>query len=224
MSGIFRYLPDNEARERMLSMNELDNIPYIDEKRNVLDHKNLERGEQFIAERHISSHDSVLELGGRFGTVSAIINNKLADPYKHVVIEPETAVIPCLLENRKTHNSYFTVYKNIICNKPKTLICAGHATRAVNPVEGSSESDIIPIITLKEIIDYHGFTFNVLVADCEGCLEEFIQDNMDFVRQLRLITFETDFPELCNYQNVVNILQGMGFHCVEQGFHMVWVK
>jgi hypothetical protein len=116
------------------------------------------------------------------------------------------------------------VYKNIICNSPKTLICAGHSTRVVNPTDESSKTDIIPIITLKEIIDYHAFSFNVLVADCEGCLEEFIQDNMEFVNQLRLITFETDFPDLCNYQNVVNILIRMGFQCIVQGFHMVWVK
>lgn len=223
--NILRFSPDQSPRVNKLPLRDLDEIPYVNEQGTIIDHKNMERGEQLIAERHIHENDSVLELGGRYGTVSAIINNKLNDPYKHIVIEPEEAVIPSLLENRKTHNSYFTVYQNIICNKPKNLVCAGYATRAIDPTDTTPYSvSSIPSMTLQSLIEYHGHSFNVVVADCEGCLEEFVTDNMDFIKQLRLITYEKDFPELSNYEHIACILRDMGFTCVEDGSHPVWSK
>ena len=221
MSEIFRYSPEG-VRERNMAFEEVDNIPYTDENGNVLDHKNLERWEQLIAKQYIQPTDAVLELGGRYGTVSCIINNILDDPTKHVVIEPEEAVIPTLLRNRREHNSYFTVYRNIICNKPKTMIYAGHSTRAV---DCSCDTDALaPSMSLEDVTGYHGFQFTALVADCEGCMEGFVSSNLEFVRQLRMVTYEQDFGELCNYQNVANMLHQCGFQCIVNGFHMVWIK
>lgn len=224
MSTLFRYEPEKNQRERKLTLDELDMILYKNEHGNTFYQTSEERNEQIIANTFILGTDSVLELGGRYGTVSATINNKLDDPYKHVVIEPEEAVIPCLLENRKTHNSYFTVYRNIICNRPKNIICAGYCTSVVDITGDEQEDNIIPSIKLEDIISHHGHSFNVLVADCEGCFEEFVKDNLDFVKELRLITYEQDSPQLSNYQNVANILHGLGFVCVLSGFHTVWIK
>lgn len=219
---VLRYPPDGVYRDKKLSFDEVDNIPYMENNFNVLDHKNIERWEQLIAKEHIIPSDHVLEFGGRFGTVSCVINNILDDPLKHVVIEPETVVIPALLHNRKEHNSFFTVYQNIICSKPKKLICAGHATRAIDCTDGS---DIpTPSITLDEIVTHHGFDFNVLVADCEGCMEDFVSNHKDFVRQLRFVTYEQDFPELSNYTTVANILMECGLTRIQDDFHSIWVR
>lgn len=223
--NIYRYSPTTEiVREHKLSFAELDNIPYVNENKDAFDHKTSERDEQLIADRFILGTDTVLELGGRYGTVSCIINNKLDDPYKHVVIEPEESVIPGLLENRKTHNSYFTVYRNVISDKPKSIVCAGYGTYTVDATSTDDEKNMAPIIKLQDIIDYHKCNFTVLVADCEGCLEEFINDNLDFIKQLRLITYEQDNQALSNYKNVADTLQKMGFTCIIDAFHSVWSK
>lgn len=222
MSEIYRYPPEQEVREKRLSFEELDVIPYVDENGNTLDHKNLERWEQLIAKQYILPTDAVLEMGGRFGTVSCVINNILDNPFSHVVIEPEEAILPSLLRNRAAHNSFFTVYRNIICNKKKKLICAGHSTRAVDC--SGDDDETTPSMTLADVAKHHGYGFTALVADCEGCMEEFVASNLDFVRGLRLVTYEQDFPELSNYANVINMLKDCGFQCVVNGFHMVWVK
>jgi len=219
---IVSFPPESTVRFCKLSFDELDNIPYIDNNQNLLDHKTVERWEQLIAKDYILPTDSVLELGGRFGSVSCVINNILDDPTKHIVIEPEEAVIPALLQNRKDHNSFFTVYKNIICSKPKKLICAGHATRAVDCTE--AEDVPVPSITLEEIVNQHGFSFTALVADCEGCMEDFVSNHKDFIRGLRFITFEQDFPELSNYANVWKMLKECGLTCIKNDFHSIWTK
>lgn len=219
---IVRFPPESTFRTRKLSFDEVDNIPYKDHNGDFLDHKTIERWEQFIVKEHILPSDSVLELGGRFGSVSCVINNILDEPMKHIVIEPEEVVIPVLLENRKEHNSFFTVYKNIICSKPKKLICAGYATRAVDCTESGDVAMLS--ITLEEITSHHGFSFTALVADCEGCMEDFVSNHMDFVRQLRFVTFEQDFPELSNYTNVKRMLRECGLSCVQDDFHSIWVR
>ncbi len=218
---IMRFPPDTIHRDHKLSFDDIDNIPYVENNWNVLDHKTIERWEQLIAKEYIIPSDSVLELGGRFGTVSCVINNILDDPIKHVVIEPEDAVIPALLYNRKKHNSFFTVYKNIICSKPKTLICAGHATRAVDCADGDVPT---PSITLDEIVKHHGFGFTALVADCEGCMEDFVSSHIDFVRQLRFVTYEKDFPELSDYTRVASMLVECGLTCIQDDFHTIWIR
>ena len=209
-------------RESKLDFQSIDDIPYYNHLDEVFDHRTVERDEQLIVRQYILPTDSVLELGGRFGTVSCIINNILDDPKKHIVIEPDTHVHQALLKNRDHHNAAFTVYQNIISNEPSTLIHADYSTRVV--CCDQSHGDTIPSIKLKEIADYHGIKFNALVADCEGCLERFIKDNMDLIPQLRLITYEQDFGDTCDYENVANILKQNGFVCLKEGFHLVWEK
>lgn len=220
--SIMRYEPTVQSRIERWSFHKIDGEPYINENGVVVDHKNAERDEQFIGWEFILPSDSVLELGGRYGTVSCLVNNKLDDPFKHVVIEPDDRVIPALLVNRATHNSFFTVYQNIISNEPKVIIHADYATRMVCCNQRQEAG--VPLMTLNDLYRHHGFPFTALIADCEGCLEGFIKENKYFVAQLRMITYEKDFGEICDYVWIANELQSMGFKNVKNGFHTVWEK
>jgi hypothetical protein len=71
-------------------------------------------------------------------------------------------------------------------------------------------------------MDRHGIRFNTLVADCEGCLEKFFDENLDFVASLRLIMFEKDQGHMCDYAKIEASLEAMGFDPIEPGFHSVW--
>jgi hypothetical protein len=57
--------------------------------------------------------------------------------------------------------------------------------------------------------------FNVLVADCEGFLETFLDENDGFLDQLRLIIFEEDRPHACNYTKIKENLVKNGFKLIE---------
>ena len=58
----------------------------------------------------------------------------------------------------------------------------------------------------------YNLNFNVLVADCEGFLEMFFDENPDFYDNLRLIIFEADYPEKCNYNKIRNTLSDKKFN------------
>ena len=98
-------------KRKHLKLEELDIIPYVDENNVKINNKKFEREEQYMSYDYISPDMTVLELGGRYGTVSCVINNKLENPRKHVVFEPDKNVIPALIKNRNTHKSKFSIVK-----------------------------------------------------------------------------------------------------------------
>ena len=64
----------------------------------------------------------------------------------------------------------------------------------------------IPNFTLEEIENMFKLKFNLLVADCEGCLDVFFKENEELLSSLRLIIFEADKPNICNYDTVLYYL------------------
>ena len=66
--------------------------------------------------------------------------------------------------------------------------------------------------------------FNVLVADCEGFLEIFFDENPELYDKLDIIIFEADYPDKCNYDKIKMNLKNRKFINILNGFQNVWVK
>ena len=79
-------------------------------------------------------------------------------------------------------------------------------------------------MSLDELQKTTGLTFNVLVADCEGFLETFLNENKILYTQLNLIIFECDRADVCNYHYIKTELIANGFVCLESGFQCVFKK
>ena len=64
-----------------------------------------------------------------------------------------------------------------------------------------------------------------MVADCEGCLCDFFEENKDFVtKQLKNVMYEADVPTNCDYKKIAFILTLAGFEKVIDGFVSFWKK
>ena len=77
---------------------------------------------------------------------------------------------------------------------------------------------------MADIGEKYNLNFNVLVADCEGFLERFFDENPNFYDGLRLIMFEADYVEKCNYTKIRDALQQRGFTEKLHGHQNVWLK
>ena len=64
----------------------------------------------------------------------------------------------------------------------------------------------------------------MLVADCEGFLERFLDENPSIYEEMRIIIFEADQPHKCNYNKIRNNLINYGFREVIKGHQNVWKK
>ena len=198
--------------------------PHFDEHGKPIDTTSLETQEQQDAQDYILPNDVVLEIGGRYGTVSTVIQKNLANKKNHVVVEPDKTVITALKKNKSFHDSEFKIFHGIISDNKTGLVIekAGYGTTIIESKENKNSETIISL-TYQEFLKRYPLSFNVLVVDCEGCFESVLKSIGDNIQNYRLILLEKDMPHLCDYKKVHSHLIGNGFKCVRDGFHSIYV-
>jgi FkbM family methyltransferase len=196
----------------------------VDMHGNKVDTEHMEKHEQELANQYVLGNDVVLELGARYGSVSCTINSKLNDKNNQVVVEPDDRVWNALEQNRNSNNCEFNIVKGFISNKKLDLTNLDNWYGGYGATFIESNDTKIPSYSLDEITNKYNLKFNVLVADCEGFLEVFFDENPNFYDNLRLIIFEADYPEKCNYDKIKNKLIEKNFKKILEGHQNVWMK
>lgn len=183
----------------------------------------VEYPEQVLAQEYILEDDTVFELGARYGSVSCVINSKLKCKTNQVVVEPDERVWSALERNKTANNCEFHIVKGFVSAKKLSLTAIdswdGYGTTSIENTNSN-----IPSYTLADIQDKYKLTFDVLVADCEGYLEQFFDENPNFCDGLRLLLFEADYPNKCNYAKIREMLASKGFIMKVEGHQNVWIK
>lgn len=178
---------------------------------------NYEVHEQYLTNKWILKDDIVLELGSRLGIVSLTINSRLENKQNHIVIEPNKQVIKALKYNRKSFNAKFKICSKVISNKPLKYITLnnGLGNYTVNQDTIIDSDNMIEheikTISSSDFCNKYTLNYTVLVADCEGCLCTFLNENSYLFEKLELIIFERDNTEICNYKIVFGLLKDNGF-------------
>lgn len=200
------------------------NFKYIDENNNHINHIVAETDEQLIALKYIKPDDVVLELGARYGTVSCIVNKMLNNKNNQVSVEPDKNVWNALDLNLTNNKCNTNIVKGFISKQLLSLNESGYSS-----TQQIDHNTTVPNYTLDQVKEkYNILNFTVLIVDCEGCMESFLNENPEILSTLRLITFEEDQPHICNYNNIKSILSQNNFYEVENTFDVVnrpiWIK
>jgi FkbM family methyltransferase len=203
----------------MIRANIRQNIQLFDEYGVIINHYRSEKKEQFAALKHIKPQDKVLELGARYGSVSCVIDKILIDGSNLVSVEPDETVWRCLARNRDINDCKFRIVEGLISKKLFSLQRNGYGTTTYSDVNSK-----IPHFEIDQIEEKFNMKFNVLVADCEGCLNQFIKENLKFVSELSTVMFEKDYDNKCDYGEIHKILEDFGFTRVEDKFIKVYKK
>ena len=196
-------------------------MEFYDENENIVRYDQLEVQEQIDANEFIKEDDIVLELGARWGGVSVTINKKLKNKQNHVAVEPDRVVWEALEKNRKNHNCEFIIIKGAISKKPLKIDKSDKRWNGLATfTKGTSfmKSDI-------ESFELPKLKFNVLVADCEGFMETFYDENKEIFKDFRLIMIEKDRPEECDYPYLFREFEKLGFtETRDSGDHKIFHK
>ena len=197
----------------------------LDENNKAIDTNTMEKHEQDLANQYILPDDIVLELGARYGSVSCIINSKLKNKRNQVVVEPDERVWDALERNKINNKCEFNIVKGFISNKKLDLtnkddFHGGYGSTYIESADSNIKSYSLDDVKLK----YNIKNFNVLVADCEGFLECFFDENPSFYDNLRLIIFEADYTQKCNYDKIKQTLRDKLFINILEGHQNVWMK
>lgn len=194
-----------------------DNSVFWNEHDDIIPHKSEEREEQLDAYVFLPSDSTVLELGGRYGTVSCLINRILTHKKNHVVVEPDALVIPALTKNRNFQDCQFEIFNGAVSKVPVSFKQSGYSS-FTSPV-GHNEGGVTTR-TLSELEEQYNLKFDVLVADCEGCICQFMEENN--MNQFKLILLEKDQPCLCDYGVFEATLTKLGFVCIRNKLNIVY--
>ena len=189
-----------------------------------VDTNHWEKREQEHAHLFVEPTDVVLELGARYGSVSVVINRKLNNPLNHVAVDPDQRIWECLERNKAINNCGFHILKGVVSKTPVALTdlteCAGYGTRSFQTIEPTS----VKSYTLEEVQEMYGLKFTTLVADCEGFLGIFFEENPWMYDQLNTVLYEMDYPEKCDYELIAKNLKEHGLTNLWYGTHLVWKR
>jgi FkbM family methyltransferase len=195
---------------------------HYDENDKEIDINTLEVQEQNDARRYIKPNDIVLELGGRYGTVSTIINNILSNKKNHVVVEPDKTVLNALKKNREINNCEYYIFDGIISNKKNKIITSNGYGTYVSDASDVSDNNF-EVLSYKELCDKYNIKFNTIVADCEGCLLDVLESIGDDIKYIDKILYENDERNPESYKKIKKILN-KHFKPILLGFHSVYIN
>jgi FkbM family methyltransferase len=200
-------------------------MKFYDEHNNLIDNNSLEKPEQDLVNQYILEDDIVLELGARYGTVSCTINKKLNNRKNQVSVEPDDRVWNALDINKIKNACDFNIIKGFISNKKLDLTNLAEGLAAYGATFIESNDTKIPSYSLDEIKTKYGINkFTALVADCEGFLEVFFDENPDLYNNLRFVMFEADYADKCNYDKIKQNLILHNFVKIIEGHQNIWIK
>lgn len=204
----------------------LNKIQYYNEKGGKINTLVEEIDEQTDAANFIKEDDVVLEVGARYGTVSNVINTILKNKKNHVAVEPDITVIDALKKNRDNHHCDYHIFNGYISNKKKKIVYANYGTTLenYNPLLDAGKENTIEYLSYQDFKKKYNLKFNVLVVDCEGCMQELIDDIGDDIKNYDKVFFEKDYPNKTNYKYIREILLENNFKIVKYGFRPVYIK
>lgn len=141
--------------------------------------------------RRLPWEGTVLELGGCLGVIACLVNRRLSDPTRHVVLEANPALLPWLHRNRDANGAGFAVVQGVLARGPaeRTFWPGG------NIVAGSAHRPrdnaiTVPALSLEALEAAQGLSFDVFVLDIEGGEAEFIAENATALGRARAVLVE----------------------------------
>jgi len=191
----------------------------LDERGKSINTDVIEASEQRLVKQFVGEDDVVLELGARYGSVSCTINEILKNKRNQVSVEPDYRIWSSLEKNRDSNGCEFEIIPGFVSRQKLNIVARGYDT-TFTPDETSNVS----CLTLEEVEEKFNLKFNVLVADCEGFLEIFFDENPGLYDSLDKIIFEADREDFCNYEKIRSELNKRGFDEIVEGHQNVWIR
>jgi FkbM family methyltransferase len=135
-----------------------------------------EQPERTLIKKYIDPGLPLVEFGGAIGVVSCVANRLLRRPACHVVVEANPMLVPVLLGNRERNGCRFSVVNRAVAYGPSPIRFHVNENILASSVQSSTEHTLdVPTITLREILELHGFQRCTLVCDIEGAEVELVR-------------------------------------------------
>jgi FkbM family methyltransferase len=191
----------------------------------------MELIEHQLVSSFIPAHAKVLELGARFGTTSCALSRKVFEKGVVVSVEPDERVWGYLEHNRISHHCSFYIVHEPVGNSTVSIGKGNYETVASYSDSPQKQDDKgrPNFYTLSELEMAVGFSFDALLIDCEGCIDNLFVDKGRSLQQVlanvNVIIIEADNPvgpsspctKACvDYGAWIQRLRAVGFRVVHK--------
>lgn len=171
-----------------------------------------ELNEQELIFSYMKPGSRVLEFGGNIGRSSVVISKILGNTGAHVVFESDPMSASRLKENRDRNNLHFSIINAALSEHP--MVQKGWDTKVVKPGEKAPAGwNPVRTIPWDEFHALFPYNFDVLVVDCEGCLDPILQSYPHLLKHIKLIILENDANVPANHK-IHAVLHKYGFASV----------
>ena len=204
----------------------MDCFEFFNEKNETIDYLHCERQEQVLALKYVPEDScGVLELGARYGTVTCTISHKINRRPVLICVEPDYQVFDVLRKNIERNNAVAHIIPYVISNKSYSLISCEYGSYVIPFPENLGPEYKLQSYSLQTILEATKIPkIDTLVADCEGFLEDFFDENPNLYTDLKVLIYEADGSDRCNYPKIEENLIAHGFRHEVKGFQNVWLK
>jgi FkbM family methyltransferase len=158
----------------------------------------FEEEERALVRRFLEPSFAVIELGGNIGVVACTTNRLLADPSKHVVVEPNPRVIPILAANKALNRCGFQIVERIVAygGDSATLFLDDNPQRSSLSGLSGTEAVEVKAVTLQAIQEQFGFDRFMLICDIEGGEFEMVEREAELMAAKAPVVVMEIHPDL----------------------------
>lgn len=147
-----------------------------------------ERPERRAVTNYLNPELPVVEFGGSLGVVACLVNRKLRNPERHVVVEANPALVDLLQRNRDRNQCRFVVLPRMVGYGESHLAFYTNAdnfvigTAVASDASSNVECHQIQTVTLRTILDEYNFEQCTLVCDIEGGESDLLRFESDVLK------------------------------------------
>ncbi|HSL23082.1 MAG TPA: FkbM family methyltransferase [Vicinamibacterales bacterium] len=136
-----------------------------------------ERSERALIETWLDRAAPVIELGGGIGVVATLVNRRLRNPHRHVVVEANPSLIPVLERQKALNGASFIVEHAAVDysggRTTKLVVDEEFISGRVGATAGRAVE--VPAVTLARLLRRYPWTGITLVCDIEGIETQLVE-------------------------------------------------
>lgn len=180
-----------------------------------------ERSERELLKDWLDTGSPVIELGGGIGVVATLVNRRLRDRSRHVVLEANPSLIGVIERQKAVNGGAFTVVHGAVdYSGAKMVHLHVDGEFLSGRVDGESGHRVaVPTVTLEELLRRYPWKDVTLVCDIEGGETQLVEKDGELLHEhcsLLIIEVHPEFRTAEQCAALFERLDALGFERVKR--------
>ena len=149
---------------------------------------NVEWDTHLLVRQIISPTDTVLELGGRYGSTTCAVAVEQNNSGALIVVEPDPSVWAIHEFNKLTHNCASWSVFGVLGGEDMTVLADTESYYTKTSADMGAKGIRVKHFTWDMVEKVTGLKVDTVILDCEGCWIEFLNENKEKFREATILT------------------------------------